>query len=80
MPIALTPLPNASSTIDAAGYEVGSRTLAVRFKSGEVYHYRGVEPEVASGLVDADSAGRYLHANIRNQYEHERIAEADAGD
>lgn len=73
--VELLPLPaGASSTIDATGYDSGSQTLAVRFKSGDVYHYFDVPHELAQGLVDADSAGKFLHANIKNAFNFEKIA------
>lgn len=71
--IELKPIEN-SSQIDATGYDIGTQTLAVRFKAGgNVYHYLNVPAEVAQGMVQAESPGRYLLANIKHEYSFERI-------
>lgn len=42
--------------------------LSVRFKKGSTYTYTDVPTDVAEGLVTADSAGKYLNANIKGKY------------
>ena len=76
--IALQPI-EGSSQLAAAGYDSASQTLAVKFNSGGVYHFRGVPPEDAEGLRTAQSPGRYLQSTIKPAYEFEKIdTEADS--
>jgi len=60
-----------SSNVDAVMYDPEARVLSVRFHSGGEYSYRNVPPDVARGLVDAESPGRYFASNIRGNYSHE---------
>jgi hypothetical protein len=63
-----------SSAMRAVGYDSMSRTLDIEFPSGEVYRYHDVPPEMHSGLMAAQSQGRYFHDNIRSQgYRYERL-------
>lgn len=55
-----------SSSIAQAGYEASSATLALRFHNGAMYHYKPVPELLYVGLIEAPSAGRYFHQNIRN--------------
>lgn len=80
MIVELQPLPHERSTnIAATGYDPDTQTLAVRFKSGKTYHYKGVEREVAEGLGQSRSPGKFLFANIRDSYDYELLDEP-AGD
>lgn len=54
-----------SSLIKAIGYEPGTRTLAIEFKSGSVYHYANVPPETYSGLRSSKSLGAYFVTHIK---------------
>lgn len=59
-----------SSNIEAIGYEAGSQELHVRFlKSGETYVYYAVDEWVFVELMQSDSKGRYLNANIKPNYQ-----------
>lgn len=67
MDIKLTPV--VSSNIAATGYDAGTKTLAVQFKSGTAIHYyQDVPPEVAEGLANAESVGRYFAQNVRGKF------------
>jgi hypothetical protein len=61
-----------SSSVAAYGYDEATRTLAVRFLNGGVYHYADVPPETATGLGSAKSIGSYLHAHIRGKFGHRK--------
>lgn len=61
-------VPVASSNIDAVMYDEDSRTLSVRFRSGSVYSYADVDPQVADELVKAESPGRFFNQNIKGAY------------
>lgn len=65
-------LPLDSSNLAAAGYDPATQVLRVQFKNGSIYDYSQVHPEIANGLFSADSAGQYLHQQIKGRYEHTR--------
>lgn len=59
-----------SSTIEAIGYDAANQELHVRFlKSGETYVYYGVGEWVFVELMQSDSKGKYLNANIKPNYQ-----------
>jgi len=65
----------ASSAVAEAQYSFLNQQVKVRFlKSGAVYVYYGVPPEVWREFTAAPSAGRYFVYNIRNNYEFSRIS------
>ncbi len=57
-----------SSMIHAVGYDPETRTLKVVFRSGSIYRYSNVPPEVYEGLMKAESKGRYMRANVIDVY------------
>jgi hypothetical protein len=59
-----------SSNISRVEYSGDS--MRVEFKRGEVYRYFGVPREKFEGLIKAESAGKYLHREIKGTYEYER--------
>lgn len=61
-----------SSQIHSAEYDEDGQTMTVHFHSGGSYHYYGVPQEVFEGLRNAESAGKYLHANVKGVYRHGR--------
>ncbi len=66
-------IPVSSSTISAIGYEAESCTLEVEFNTGAVYQYSGVPQEIYDALMQSDSKGRYLKANIKGRYGHTKL-------
>lgn len=63
-----------SSNIEAIGYDPDNQELHVRFlKSGETYVYYSVEDWVFQEFLQADSKGKYLNVNIKNQYEYGKL-------
>lgn len=54
-----------SSWVDAVGYDRSKRALYVRFRSGVVCRYLGVEPSVYEEMMDAPSKGKFVHARIK---------------
>lgn len=50
----------ASSNIESAAYDPAKMELLIRFHTGSNYVYRGVDDQLAAGLVHAESAGKYL--------------------
>ena len=57
-----------SSQILAAGYDITTRILQIRFTSGAEYQYSGVPPELYEKLLAAESAGSFLHKHIKGKY------------
>jgi hypothetical protein len=60
-----------SSTIASVRYEIDSQQLLITFWDSmekRVYVYEGVEKEVASSLVMAESPGSYFASVIRDTY------------
>ena len=65
--------PVSSSNISSIGYDPDSSMLEVEFNNGAVYSYSGVPPGEYEGFMNADSKGKYLHANIKNLYPCEKL-------
>ena len=59
----------ASSHIVAATYDADTQELIITFPGGKSYSYAGVPQDVVDGFSADDSAGSYLHANIKGKYE-----------
>ncbi len=64
----MTWTPVASSMIDAYDYDADMGVLHVRFANGQVYSYNDVPPQIAKGLAESQSPGRYFHSVIKGQY------------
>lgn len=64
--IPLTPV--TSSNIAAIGYDKDSKTLAVQFKNGALWHYSGVSEAAHKSLMDAPSKGSYFAAQVKPRY------------
>lgn len=60
--------PVTSTNIRAVGYDADNQTLEVEFNNGSVYQYAGVPQDAHDGLMNADSKGKYLNANIKGRY------------
>lgn len=60
--------PLASSNLSAMRYDEDSRLLQIRFLSGRTYDFKDVPADVADGLKQADSAGRYFNNSIKGVY------------
>ena len=62
-----------STTIQDIGYEGEAMILEIGFKSGGVYQYFDVPQTVYEELMRSDSKGKFLHANIKNNYRYTRL-------
>lgn len=63
-----------STNIASIGYDASSSTLEVEFRHGGVYQYFGVPSDVHTGLMTADSHGKFLDAHIKKAgYAYERV-------
>jgi hypothetical protein len=54
--------------ITAVGYDEVEQVLEIAFRTGRVYRYARVPPEVHQELRRAASVGRYFNDNIRDRY------------
>jgi lysyl-tRNA synthetase class 2 len=57
-----------SSMIDAFEYDPAFRVLHIQFRSGRIHSLEGVPAEVATAFSEAESKGKFFHANLRDQY------------
>lgn len=59
----------ASRSVAEVGYDPVFRDLHVRYHRSEAYYiYRGVPPHVFQRLMDADSKGAFVNAEIKGNY------------
>ena len=65
--------PVTSSAIAAIGHDPETRTLLVRFRSGETYGYLEVSPEVFKAFLTAASKGRFFHERIDPAFRYVRL-------
>ncbi|TKF53223.1 KTSC domain-containing protein [Vibrio lentus] len=61
----------SSSNIDSIGYE--DETLQIQFLNGSIYQYFDVPEHIFTGLIEADSAGKFLAANVKGTYRYSRV-------
>ncbi len=61
-----------SSNINSVGYDTKTRKLRIKFNNKTVHDYIDVAPELFNDLMDADSIGKFFHANIRNKFKGEK--------
>jgi hypothetical protein len=58
----------SSSAISHCAYDPDDGALEVTFVNGDTYTHAQVPPDVAQGLVEATSPGRYWNSAIKGQY------------
>ena len=66
-------VPIESEMIVAVRYLPDAQQLDVMFRTGDKYRYVGVPPLEYTGLLSANSKGRYMHKQILKRYEFERL-------
>jgi hypothetical protein len=62
-----------SEIIADIDYDPDTRELRVALKTGRVYIYFEVPPEVYEAFDAAESLGSYYNANIRLKYEYREV-------
>lgn len=62
-----------SSNVERIGYDNGSSTLRVEFKTGGTYDYFGVPEDIFENLRHASSVGGYLASAIKGSYPFSKI-------
>jgi hypothetical protein len=60
--------PVESSNIEAIGHD--GDALHVRYRNGGTYTYAGVPESTFHAARSSQSIGRFLHANVKGQYDH----------
>lgn len=57
--------PVDSSNVISVGHDPDTNQLHVEFSGGNVYVYEGVDADKHAALMNADSVGKFLNANIK---------------
>lgn len=70
--ITMTPCTNSSQVL-AYGFDKFSCTLAVEFKGGDEYRYKNVPSLLYEELKAAESAGKFIAANVKGVFEFEKM-------
>lgn len=65
--------PCESSQVKSHGYDAATRTLAVEYKSGGVYHYHDVPPATYDAMKEAKSVGSFIGKSIKGVHKYARI-------
>lgn len=60
-----------SSNIQRIGYS--NSNLYIEYKSGSLYEYKDVPEQLYEGLKNAESKGKFINTQIKNQFNYNRI-------
>lgn len=71
MPVDMTPI--KSSNIEGVSYDAASRQMTIQFIGGAQYVYEDVPRSRFEGIVGAQSAGSYLHSEIKGNYKFRKV-------
>ncbi len=58
----------SSSNISALGYNAEKQIAALRFKSGDIFHYAEFPGELMAEWLGAESIGRFYALNVRGKF------------
>jgi hypothetical protein len=61
-------VPVRSTTLRSIGYDRGARLLEAEFRSGRVYAYDAVPPELWLSFLATRSKGRFFNLLIRDRF------------
>lgn len=61
-----------STCVDQVFYNGDSQDLTITFAKGGTYSYSGVPAEVAQGLVNAPSKGKFMHAQVLGKFSYRK--------
>lgn len=62
-----------SSNIESIGYDAATETMRVKFKSGGVYDYSGVQEATYYAVLMAPSIGSWVARYIKGKYESRKV-------
>jgi hypothetical protein len=65
--------PVQSSNVAEIGYDPMTMTLEVAYRNGSVYQYYDVPQVLYEELLRADSIGRFLNSQIKNNFRYARL-------
>ena len=63
----------SSSNLASVGYDEENEILEIEFNHGGIYQHFNVPISEYKALMSADSHGKYFAANIRNDYEYQKL-------
>ncbi len=66
-------IPVTSSNIAEVGYDPATMTLEIAFNDGSAYQYFDVPETVHQQFMGANSKGKFLHGNIKNNYRYTKV-------
>lgn len=72
-------VPVRSTTLRSVGYDKATRTLEAEFRTGRVYRYRGVPPELWLSLLATPSKGKFFNLLIRDRFAFSAVRGGRAG-
>ena len=73
MPETMSRIDLNSTALAAAAYSEGQYLLGLQFRSGAIYHYFSVPPEIYGALLRAPSQGAYFNQGIRDRFAYAKI-------
>ncbi|HEX6977736.1 MAG TPA: KTSC domain-containing protein [Alphaproteobacteria bacterium] len=73
-------IPLRSVVLRAVGYDPVTRTLEAEFRTGRIYRYAGVPPELFLSLLVARSKGRFFNIAVRDFYPYREVTPGAARD
>ncbi len=62
-----------SNNIKGVFYDKAQKTLDVVFINKNHYRYHKVPEEIYKGLLEAESAGKYFYAKIRDSFAYKQV-------
>lgn len=63
-----------SSTIAKIGYDSSRQVLRVMFRTGSIYEYDSVPPDVMRDIMVAPSKGMYFKQKVQGSYNSRRLS------
>jgi len=65
--------PVESSNLAAVGYHAGRKWFDIAFKTGDVWRYQNVPPEVVLAFLAAPSKGTFFNRSLRGQFPRDKM-------
>lgn len=62
-----------SSTISEIGYDTQRSVMTVKFKTGAIYEYLEVPHEIYDFVINSESVGKALNAEVKGIYEYQQL-------
>ena len=66
-------VPVQSSNVAEVGYDPTTMTLEVAFRNGTVYQYFDIPEILYQELLHAESVGKFLNTQIKNNYRYVKL-------